>query len=327
MGAADEKGQAPVIGHLDPFIESYEQAVADDNPLPPLKVVVDGLILEGSSVLVGGEPGVGKSALMQQLAFCLVSGVPWLGHNVYGTYKVMIGNAELPPQVMQQRMRIQGREFVVPNQSLFHYTVRPWDWNDQYARLVSACQERSIDVLMLDPLSAILPPEYDELDTRQMTLFTRRHLESLRMGLGLKALVVVHHFKKPNADSWRWSLLQRVSGAYALSRWFNLAILVDAKPGQAKEAILHIGKQNFFDEVQPLPVVRNENFLYIPRGLQDEQISEEIMAWCRQMGTWISRKELANLFGISSLKLNELLRTLLADGLLMADARLGVRTP
>jgi hypothetical protein len=50
--------------------------------LPPLTWDVEPLVPHGGLVVVYGEPGVGKTFLVLNLAFAVATGSPWLGHSV-----------------------------------------------------------------------------------------------------------------------------------------------------------------------------------------------------------------------------------------------------
>jgi len=47
---------------------------------PALKeIIAEGILYEQTKLVIFGGPKLGKSILAQQLCFCLVTGLPWLG--------------------------------------------------------------------------------------------------------------------------------------------------------------------------------------------------------------------------------------------------------
>lgn len=80
-GAADPGGRTTKTRHLDPIpidqIE-YSDYVRIDSGIDELNRVLGGGIMMGASVLIGGEPGIGKSTLMLQLAAAVEIGSPVL---------------------------------------------------------------------------------------------------------------------------------------------------------------------------------------------------------------------------------------------------------
>src|SRR5437868_424474 len=51
-------------------------------PPRPVRWIADGLIPAGGIVMIYGKPKVGKSTLARDLAYCIATGVPFLGRSV-----------------------------------------------------------------------------------------------------------------------------------------------------------------------------------------------------------------------------------------------------
>ena len=88
--AADRPVNSPRAGSFD-TCEDHAPRPADDLTLTSLHTllaepddaidwIVDGLIAAGSMNMLAGKPKAGKSTLARQLAFCLATGTPFLGH-------------------------------------------------------------------------------------------------------------------------------------------------------------------------------------------------------------------------------------------------------
>lgn len=74
----------------------------DDNPrLQP--VVIDGLLRRGETANVIASAKTGKSFLAGQLAWCVATGTPWLGHDVMKGRVLVIDN-ELHPATLADRL-------------------------------------------------------------------------------------------------------------------------------------------------------------------------------------------------------------------------------
>ena len=65
--------------------------------------VVEGLIFEGETVVIGGRPKVGKSRFIHQLALSLVRQKPFLGMGVPKRHRVLISDLENGKYALQDR--------------------------------------------------------------------------------------------------------------------------------------------------------------------------------------------------------------------------------
>lgn len=66
--------------------------------------VIDPFAVTGSTLLLYGRQGIGKSSLMWQLAHSLTTGVPWLGHHILKTGPVVYLNLDMPHLEFKQML-------------------------------------------------------------------------------------------------------------------------------------------------------------------------------------------------------------------------------
>ena len=306
-----------------PTIRSYEEVVAD--PLPPLAVLLDGLLLEKGRLVIGGDPGVGKSILVSQLCYCLASGSRFLNMGSIEPMRVMYAQAELPAQMVETRLRAQDREFarLMRPGYLYHYTADPWDWDYQLPLLVNACLERHIEVLALDPLSAMLPPELDENSNKDINYFCRQVLAGLQAHCNLRALLIVHHFNKPNEFNVRSAPLARLSGAYSLARWTDAFIAMIASR-QDNEATLIFDKVRAFPPKPSLLVVRHDDTLTYTA----ETGYDDLLWKAMDTGRHYTRDEMQAILneeGLPAKKANMVINKMRIDGLVTTNGKQYVR--
>ena len=165
------------------------------SPLPGL--VEPGLLPAQGILFVGGEPKVGKSLLVANLALALAAGSDRLGFPVPAPRRVLICQFELPLAQFVSRLATMRRALgaAAADQNLFvdtraagHLLSAPAGLN----HFLTAAHTATAEILVLDPLYST--HDQDENDTRAMAALCQSLLR-LRQASGA-ALIVVHHVRK-----------------------------------------------------------------------------------------------------------------------------------
>jgi AAA domain len=164
------------------------------SPLPGL--VEPGLLPAQGILFVGGEPKVGKSLLVTNLALALAAGSDRLGFPIPTPRRVLICQFELPLAQFVSRLATMRRALgAAADQNLFvdtraagHLLSAPAGLN----HFLAAAHAAAAEILVLDPLYST--HDQDENDTRAMAALCQSLLR-LRQASGA-ALIVVHHVRK-----------------------------------------------------------------------------------------------------------------------------------
>lgn len=147
-------------------------------------------------LFVGGEPKVGKSLLVSNLALSLAAGSDRLGFPVPAPRRVLVCQFELPiPQFVSRLATMRRPMGNAADQNLFvdtratgHLLSAP-QWLQHF---LAAVQAASAEVIVLDPLYST--HDQDENDTRAMAALCQSLLRLRETSRA--ALIVVHHVRK-----------------------------------------------------------------------------------------------------------------------------------
>lgn len=164
---------------------------------PPSAALIEPALLPASGILfVGGEPKVGKSILVANLALALASGRSAAGFDVPAARRVLICQFELPASQFAHRLApmrqpigdVADANLFIDTEAVGHLLSAPRGL-DHFLRVIRMVKA---DVVVLDPLYST--HDQDENDTRAMAALCQSLLR-LRDVSGA-ALIVVHHLKK-----------------------------------------------------------------------------------------------------------------------------------
>jgi len=175
---------------------SLAQLLERQSPTPPPCLVEPGLLPVQGILFVGGEPKVGKSLLVANLALSLAAGSDRLGFSVPAARRVLVCQFELPiPQFVSRLATMRRVMGSAADQNLFidtratgHLLSAP----QGLQHFLTAAQAAAAEIIILDPLYST--HDQDENDTRAMAALCQSLLrlrESSRA-----ALIVVHHVRK-----------------------------------------------------------------------------------------------------------------------------------
>lgn len=175
---------------------SLAQLLADQPAAPPPGWIEPGLLPAQGILFVGGEPKVGKSLLVANLALALAAGQDRVGFTVPVSRRVLICQFELPIPQFVSRLALMrqpigahaDQNLLVDTRATGHLLSAPQGLN----HFLVAAREAAAEVIVLDPLYSA--HDQDENDTRSMAALCQ---SLLRLRDASKAaLIVVHHVRK-----------------------------------------------------------------------------------------------------------------------------------
>ena len=166
------------------------------NPVPSPALIDPGLLPSSGILFVGGEPKVGKSLLVANLALALASGSSRAGFTIPHPRRVLICQFELPTPQFAARLAPMRKpigsaadsNLLIDTEAAGHLLNAPRGL-DHFIRAIRAAKA---DVVVLDPLYST--HDQDENDTRAMAALCQTLLR-LR-DASHAALIVVHHVRK-----------------------------------------------------------------------------------------------------------------------------------
>jgi hypothetical protein len=168
----------------------------EHNPAPTPALIEPGLLPTSGILFVGGEPKVGKSLLVANLALVLASGSSRAGFQVSSSRRVLICQFELPTSQFAARLAPMRKpigsaadsNLLIDTEAAGHLLSTPRGLD----HFLAAIRAAKADVVVLDPLYST--HDQDENDTRAMAALCQTLLR-LR-DASHAALIVVHHVRK-----------------------------------------------------------------------------------------------------------------------------------
>jgi hypothetical protein len=174
---------------------SLAQLLEQQPSTAPACLVEPGLLPPQGILFVGGEPKVGKSLLVANLALSLAAGADRIGFPIPAPRRVLICQFELPVPQFVSRLALMRRalgtaadQHLLDTRATGHLLSAAQGLN----HFVSAARAAAAEIIVLDPLYST--HDQDENDTRAMAALCQSLLR-LRDTSGA-ALVVVHHVRK-----------------------------------------------------------------------------------------------------------------------------------
>jgi AAA domain len=178
------------------MVLSLAQLLEQQPPAPPPCLVEPGLLPAQGILFIGGEPKVGKSLLVANLALSLAAGSDRLGFPVPAPRRVLVCQFELPiPQFVSRLATMRRAMGSAADQNLFvdtratgHLLSAP----QGLQHFLAAAQAAAAEIIVLDPLYST--HDQDENDTRAMAALCQSLLRLRETSRA--ALIVVHHVRK-----------------------------------------------------------------------------------------------------------------------------------
>ncbi|MGB9487562.1 MAG: AAA family ATPase [Terriglobia bacterium] len=180
----------------DSSVLSLAQLLEQQPTTAPACLVEPGLLPPQGILFVGGEPKVGKSLLVANLALSLAAGSDRLGFPIPMPCRVLVCQFELPiPQFVSRlaaMRRLLGaaadQNLLVDTRASGHLLSAPQGLN----HFLAAARAAAAEIIILDPLYST--HDQDENDTRAMAALCQSLLRLREASRA--ALIVVHHVRK-----------------------------------------------------------------------------------------------------------------------------------
>jgi hypothetical protein len=180
----------------EPSVLSLAQLLEQQSPTPPPCLVEPGLLPTQGILFVGGEPKVGKSLLVANLALSLAAGANRTGFSIPTPRRVLVCQFELPvPQFVSRLATMRRAMGNAADQNLFvdtRATGHLLSASQGLNHFLSSARAAAAEIIVLDPLYST--HDQDENDTRAMAALCQSLLRLREASRA--ALIVVHHVRK-----------------------------------------------------------------------------------------------------------------------------------
>jgi AAA domain len=175
---------------------SLAQLLEQQPTTTPSCLVEPGLLPPQGILFVGGEPKVGKSLLVANLALALAAGSDRLGFPIPTPCRILVCQFELPVPQFVSRLATMRRllgsaadqNLLVDTRASGHLLSAPHGLN----HFLAAARAAAAQIILLDPLYST--HDQDENDTRAMAALCQSLLRLREASRA--ALIVVHHVRK-----------------------------------------------------------------------------------------------------------------------------------
>jgi hypothetical protein len=184
------------VKNVPPTVLSLARLLEQQPAAAPTCLVEPGLLPPQGILFVGGEPKVGKSLLVANLALSLAAGLGRIGFTIPARRRVLVCQFELPVAQFVSRLAVMRRAVGAAGDERLLVDTRASGHLLSAAQglghFVEAAKAAEAEVIVLDPLYSA--HDQDENDTRAMASLCQALLR-LR-DASRAALVVVHHVRK-----------------------------------------------------------------------------------------------------------------------------------
>ena len=169
--------------------------ILNDTTAPPEPIIDNGLLLDGTILLIVGPPKSKKTFFTQNLALSLAAGSEFAGFKVPQPRKVLYNIAEggyYPNRERLTTMTKNLNEHSYDNFMMGNFGYMPLNEQDRYEAMYGIIQETEAEVVIFDPL--IRFHDVDENTASQMSeVFgrLRKYIEKLHI-----SIILIHHTGK-----------------------------------------------------------------------------------------------------------------------------------
>jgi hypothetical protein len=157
------------------------------------RFVVDGLLVEGTTVFVGGKAKSAKTYTLMHLAMCVATGRPFLGQRVQQRPVIYLF-LEDGERRARWRMRVLG---MAPKDAVDLFAVFPRDRDELFTALEKKGKEEPPWLLIIDPWAnfAMLNALGDENSALEVTRLVEERLTRYTRD-SRNCILVAHHYRK-----------------------------------------------------------------------------------------------------------------------------------
>jgi len=210
-----------------------------DNPPPILpELIGDGVLLPQSRCIVFGRGGVGKSIIVENMAYALAGGTDWCGHSIVNPVCTLYIQSEVSPQEMHKRTRMMEEYYNLRGRGLDHnlhlgrlFNIKV-DEKDGYERLATYIEANKIEVLVIDPFYKFSQASEDS--NSQLRDFTNFMDEAYIEQLGI-SIILVHHSRQPQTvDGMQrdYGISEARGGSVLVDAWADTAFQLRERKGE-----------------------------------------------------------------------------------------------
>jgi KaiC/GvpD/RAD55 family RecA-like ATPase len=308
---------------------------------PSRDYLLDGMIPPGSVNILVGDSGIGKSALVYQLALSVAAGRPFLGHRPQaGGGKVILVDYENPiaesHRILRQQRRFMG---IDPDDRLYRMLV--WAMTEEAGRdnlsedLAAHSSHKNVqhiidsfapDLVIFDSLRSFHPAMENENGAAASQIQEMRAM-ARRTGM---AILFVHHVRKTLGqtlqleDTPPLDWLVRSAGARALINQTDARLAVSTRRGDPNTLVLR-GHVRTHGEVGPYFLERVWDDDGEPLGYRRIVMAPSMLKNAAQEATFaalpseFSFKDARLLYGRQNEATSKFLRKLVREGLVQKD--------
>ena len=210
----------------NPSFDTSFESISDicQKDLPPIKYFVDGMLSAGFAILAG-NPKVGKSWLVQQLAVCIATGKPFLDHKTTRTGVLYL---DLEGTEQRTKERALKQDFDLPNNVFISYRCKMLDGEPvtmknnnliEYLKRVlieiEALHGVKVQLIIIDTLIKVKGGEKRGLNSYENDSKIFGNLQDFARSRGL-CIVGVTHLTKPDKYFQGTDWTERVTGSMGL---------------------------------------------------------------------------------------------------------------
>ena len=185
--------------------------VLNDNSIPPLSIIGNGILLDKTLLMICGEKKVGKSMLVYNLALAIASGKSFACFPIPNPKKVLVLSAEGGFDPNSQRLKKMVTHFQGVTSEYFNIQFNSnflLNNPSDYTALCGIITEKGINVLVIDPFIKFHDVEENgSTEIMKVLRPIRNMIEELNI-----SVILVHHFGKNASAGARGS--SAISGEY-----------------------------------------------------------------------------------------------------------------
>jgi hypothetical protein len=231
-------------------IEPLEVQRYNSDELPQKrKFLIESFCALGNVTSIAAAAGSGKTTAASLLAYCVCTGIQFLGRNVYETGNVLMITNEETINEMQLKLKAVEMEYgnifdagmetynidfrtIEDVTKLAEFNTSGAKPTDQFKQLEKIIEKNKYKLIVLDPLISLKKGVFDENSNDNMETLIRDFVVNLATKYNV-AVTIIHHANKSSA-----ALFEEVGGKYIIDnvQMLNLARGASALGGAVRFA-------------------------------------------------------------------------------------------